>query len=156
MFARHSAKYSAFALFKSAMYLPLPTTLQSNNFLYVLFSCKGKDTSQYCIVYFRLCMYTGCFWKYWHICFRFLRDLMYVKAHVRCTRRKRDLWKFVWQHACFHPSGGITVRRKKRRHCNFTFKQNPAFLRKGVSGAVLNMKPCFPGTLLFTLLRNTP
>ena len=99
---------------------------------------------------------TGCFWKYWHTCFRFLRDLMYVKAHVRCTRRKRDFWKFVWQHACFHSLGRITVRRKKRRHCNFTFNQNPAFWRKGVSGAVLNMKPCFPGTILFTLLRNAP
>ena len=75
------------------------------------------------------------------------------------TRRKKDLWKFVWQHACFHSLGRITVRRKKRRHCNFTFKQNPAYWRKGVSGlsgAVFDMKPCLPGTLLFTLLRNTP
>ena len=30
----------------------------------------------------------------------------------------------------------ITVRRKKRRHCNFTFGENPAFRRKGVSEPV--------------------
>ena len=33
---------------------------------------------------------------------------------------------------------------------------NSAFWRKGVSGAVLNVKPCLPGELLFTLLENTP
>ena len=95
---------------------------------------------------------TGCFWKYWHICFWFLRYLMYVRAHVRCTRRKKDFWKFVWQHACFDSLSYINVRRKKRKPCNFTFNQNPAFRRKGVSELVLKMKLCLPGTLSYTLL----
>ena len=98
---------------------------------------------------------TGCFWKYWHICFRFLRYLMYIKAHFRYTRRKKDFWKFVWQHAWFVSLGYITVRRKKQRRNIFTFKQNPAFRREGVSEPVLRMKPCLPGTLAFTLLWNT-
>ena len=77
---------------------------------------------------------------------------MYARAHVLCMRRKKDFWKFVWQHACFHSLGRVTVWRKKRKHCNFTFGQNPAFRSKGVSEPVLEMEPCIPGTLSFTLL----
>ena len=86
-----------------------------------------------------------------------------MSRHMFGARDERGISENLFDsacNACFHSLGRITVRRKKRRHCNFTCNQNPAFSHKGVSavsdsGAVLNMKSCLPGTLLFTLLRNT-